>query len=166
MSKQKLDKVSTQVVGFNREPDMNLDTTNEWATIHRLDQSPPDHKWQKTIYKRGEYWKSRHIAEDQPNVRNDLGFLQCSFRNRVHPVSKSCKDSMLEFTVSSLDTLGLLNNLSPLRHNHHLDIEAPLYKIPQCLHHFTVAFHAVSFPFINLSQLLLVSFGNKEKSQR
>lgn len=76
------------------------------------------------------------------------------------------KDSMLEFTVSSLDALGLLNNLSPLCHNHHLDIEAPLYKIPQCLHHFTVAFHAVSFPFINLSQLLLVSFGNKEKSQR
>lgn len=51
ISKQKLDKVCIQVpiVGLNGELDMNLATTNEWATMHRLDQSSPDHKGQKTI---------------------------------------------------------------------------------------------------------------------
>lgn len=44
MSKQKLDKVRTQVLGLNRELDMNLASTSEWATTHRLDLSPPDHE--------------------------------------------------------------------------------------------------------------------------
>lgn len=53
MSKQKLDKLSTQVLWLNRELDMNLVTTSEWATIHRLDLSSPDHEWLKTIYDTG-----------------------------------------------------------------------------------------------------------------
>lgn len=39
MSKQKLDKISTQVLWLNREQDTNLATTSEWATIHSLDLS-------------------------------------------------------------------------------------------------------------------------------
>lgn len=32
------------------ERDVNLATTSEWATMHRLDLSPPRHEWLKTIY--------------------------------------------------------------------------------------------------------------------
>lgn len=39
MSKQKLDKISTQVLWLNREQGVNLATTSEWATIHGLDLS-------------------------------------------------------------------------------------------------------------------------------